>query len=66
MEDRELICRDCGVSFTFHASEQAFFADRGFLTPAGNIIAPVRCHRCRRVSKAVRETKRERARAARW
>ena len=61
MEDRDLVCRDCGTSFVWSVSEQEFFADRGFLTPAGNIIPPVRCHRCR---QAVKQTKqRERATA---
>ena len=37
-EDKTLVCRDCGKEFVFSASEQQFFADKGF---------PPRCHECR-------------------
>lgn len=43
--DKNLTCRDCGQSFVFSASEQAFFAEKGF----GD---PVRCPACRRAAKA--------------
>lgn len=29
-EDKTLVCRDCGKEFVFTASEQQFFADKGF------------------------------------
>ena len=29
-EDKTLVCRDCGKEFVFSASEQQFFADKGF------------------------------------
>ena len=31
-EDKTLVCRDCGKEFVFTASEQQFFADKGFRT----------------------------------
>ena len=40
-EDKTLVCRDCGKEFVFTASEQQFFADKGFQN------APTRCHECR-------------------
>lgn len=39
--DKTLTCRDCGAEFTFTASEQAFFADKGFTNE------PTRCPACR-------------------
>jgi hypothetical protein len=43
--DKTITCRDCGQPFVFSASEQAFFAERGFTDP-------VRCLACRRALKA--------------
>jgi CxxC-x17-CxxC domain-containing protein len=43
--DKVLACRDCGVSFTFTAGEQAFFASRGLLNQ------PSRCSGCRNARK---------------
>lgn len=40
-EDKTLTCRDCGAEFTFSASEQAFFAEKGFQNEPG------RCPACR-------------------
>lgn len=40
-EDKTLTCRDCGAEFTFTASEQAFFAEKGFQNEPG------RCPACR-------------------
>ena len=37
-EDKTLVCRDCGKEFVFSASEQQFFADKGFQND------PTRCH----------------------
>lgn len=45
--DRTLVCRECGVEFTFSAGEQAFFASRGLLHE------PSRCSSCRNARKAV-------------
>ncbi|HLQ33413.1 MAG TPA: zinc-ribbon domain containing protein [Chloroflexota bacterium] len=44
--DKTLTCRDCGQTFTFSASEQQFFADRGFQNE------PSRCPECRAARKA--------------
>lgn len=48
MSDRTLTCRDCGTSFDFTASEQAFYAERGFTDPQ-------RCPACRAARKAQRQ-----------
>ena len=45
--DRTLTCADCGQEFVFSASEQQFYADRGFSDPR-------RCPNCRRARKAAR------------
>ena len=39
--DKTLTCRDCGAEFSFTASEQAFFAEKGFTNE------PSRCPACR-------------------
>ena len=46
-QDKSLTCADCGQEFTFTASEQQFFADRGFTEPR-------RCPSCRALRKAQR------------
>jgi CxxC-x17-CxxC domain-containing protein len=45
--DRTLSCADCGNEFTFTASEQQFYSDRGFSDPR-------RCASCRASRKAAR------------
>jgi CxxC-x17-CxxC domain-containing protein len=45
--DKIVTCSDCGQEFTFSASEQSFFADRGFTEPR-------RCSSCRAARKAER------------
>jgi len=40
-EDKVLACRDCGRDFVFTASEQEFFAEKGFTN------LPGRCPECR-------------------
>ena len=40
-EDKTLVCRGCGNEFVFTASEQQFFADKGFQNEPG------RCPACR-------------------
>jgi CxxC-x17-CxxC domain-containing protein len=45
--DKSLTCADCGQEFSFSASEQQFFADRGFTEPR-------RCQSCRASRKASR------------
>ena len=49
-EDRTITCADCGQEFTFTASEQAFYAEKGFTD------APKRCKACRQARKAQRNT----------
>lgn len=39
--DKILTCRDCGQEFVFSASEQEFFAEKGFTNEPG------RCPQCR-------------------
>ncbi|SFH29252.1 CxxC-x17-CxxC domain-containing protein [Desulfotomaculum arcticum] len=48
-QDRTLTCRDCGVDFVFSASEQEFFAEKGFTND------PSRCPQCRAARKANRQ-----------
>ena len=45
-EDKTLICRECGKEFLFSASEQQFYADKGFQNEPG------RCPECRKARKA--------------
>ncbi len=44
-QDKTLTCRECGEEFTFSASEQEFFAEKGFTNE------PVRCRSCRAARK---------------
>ena len=41
MEDKTLVCRDCGREFIFTVGEQEFYAQRGFQNE------PSRCRECR-------------------
>lgn len=45
-QDETLVCRDCGKEFVFSASEQEFFAEKGFQNK------PSRCPACRAVRRA--------------
>lgn len=45
-EDKQMTCKDCGAQFTWTASEQDFYAQKGFNNP------PARCPACRRARKA--------------
>ena len=47
MADKVLTCADCGMEFTFTASEQQFYADHEFSEPR-------RCPSCRAARKAQR------------
>ena len=47
-EDKTIVCADCGQEFTFTASEQAFYAEKGFTD------SPKRCKPCRQARKAQR------------
>ncbi|MEL7565063.1 MAG: zinc-ribbon domain containing protein [Dehalobacterium sp.] len=44
--DKILTCKDCGSEFTFSASEQEFYAEKGFSNEPG------RCPQCRAAKKA--------------
>lgn len=46
LKDKNLSCKDCGVEFAFTASEQEFFAEKGFTNEPG------RCPKCRAAKKA--------------
>jgi CxxC-x17-CxxC domain-containing protein len=49
-EDKTITCADCGQPFTFTASEQAFYAEKGFSD------APKRCKSCRQARKQQRSS----------
>lgn len=44
-QDKTLTCKDCGVDFVFSASEQEFYAEKGFQNE------PQRCPSCRKARK---------------
>jgi hypothetical protein len=44
--DQVINCSDCGIDFVFSASEQEFFAQKGFTS------APKRCPSCRAQRRA--------------
>ncbi|WP_238882185.1 zinc-ribbon domain-containing protein [Clostridium sp. YIM B02551] len=46
MEDKTLVCKDCGKEFVFTVGEQEFFKEKGFEND------PVRCPECRKARKA--------------
>lgn len=48
MEDKRILCRDCGQEFIFSVSEQEFYKEKGFEND------PVRCKNCRNSRKANR------------
>lgn len=48
LQDKTLVCRDCSQEFVFSASEQEFFAQKGFTNEPG------RCPECRAARKAQR------------
>ncbi len=45
MQDKTLTCRECGADFVFSASEQSFYAEKGFANEPG------RCPECRAARK---------------
>lgn len=51
--DRTLTCKECGVEFVFSASEQEFYAEKGFQND------PARCPQCRTARKRQRSSSRE-------
>jgi CxxC-x17-CxxC domain-containing protein len=50
MQDKTLVCVDCGNQFVFTAGEQEFYAQKGFTN------SPTRCPSCRAARKAQRES----------
>ncbi|HEY5588426.1 MAG TPA: zinc-ribbon domain-containing protein [Candidatus Paceibacterota bacterium] len=50
MEDKILICQDCGEEFVFTISEQEFFESKMFQNPK-------RCPDCRRARKQEKESR---------
>lgn len=54
MEDKTLVCKDCGSEFVFTVQEQEFYAEKGFQNE------PARCLSCRRARKQQNSGNRER------
>lgn len=52
-QDKTLTCRDCGKEFTWTASEQDFYQQKGFENE------PVRCPSCRALKKAKMQGQRQ-------
>ena len=52
MEDKKIICKDCGKEFIFTVGEQVFFKEKGFEND------PVRCPECRKKRKAEKMNRR--------
>lgn len=50
MEDKTLMCKDCGAEFTFTVGEQEFYKEKGFENE------PVRCPACRKARKQQRNS----------
>ena len=46
MQDKTIVCKDCGKEFLFTVGEQQFYAEKGFENE------PVRCKECRAAKKA--------------
>ena len=55
MEDKILVCQDCGKEFTFTVGEQEFYKEKGFDNE------PKRCKECRDKRKAQRRQPKEEA-----
>ena len=51
MEDKTIVCKDCGKEFVFTVGEQEFYKEKGFEND------PVRCPDCRRARKQARNNK---------
>lgn len=45
MQDKNIVCKDCGKEFVFTVGEQEFYKEKGFDNE------PVRCVECRRSRK---------------
>ncbi|MBR4151101.1 MAG: zinc-ribbon domain-containing protein [Firmicutes bacterium] len=53
MEDKVLVCQDCGKEFVFTVGEQEFYKEKGFENE------PKRCKACRDARKAQRRQRTE-------
>ena len=51
MEDKKIVCKDCGKEFIFTVGEQEFYQEKGFTND------PVRCKECRDNRKAEKNNK---------
>ncbi|WP_426348389.1 zinc-ribbon domain-containing protein [Alloiococcus sp. CFN-8] len=54
MDDKKIICKDCGQEFLFTVGEQNFYKEKGFENE------PVRCPECRKARKVQKNTRRDR------
>lgn len=52
MQDKKILCKDCGEEFTFSIREQEFYKEKGFEND------PVRCKTCRDKRKLERNSNR--------
>jgi hypothetical protein len=50
MEDKTLVCRDCGKEFVHSVRDQEFYKEKGFTNE------PVRCKECRDKKKSERNS----------
>ncbi len=48
MEDKTLVCKDCGKEFVWTVGEQEFYQEKGFTNQ------PTRCPQCRKARKQQR------------
>lgn len=56
LQDKIIVCKDCGKEFIFSVGEQKFFKEKGFEND------PVRCPACRKAKKAQRNNYKEQSR----
>ena len=54
MQDKTLVCKDCGNEFVFTVGEQEFYKEKGFTNE------PVRCKECRINKKNARFNRNDR------
>ena len=50
LQDKTLVCKDCGAEFVFTVGEQQFYAEKGFTNE------PQRCPDCRKARKQQRNS----------
>lgn len=51
LQDKSMVCRDCGEEFIFTVGEQEFYQTKGFANE------PSRCPQCRKVRKQSQSTR---------